>query len=86
MLLTDFPQSSRGIFRTIAFCQCNALKYLWRQGYKDDEIQELDKANWYQGYEKTLLELIKAKGGEEAVDLYKRICAACDELDKLINL
>jgi len=25
----------------------NALKYIWRCGMKDDEIQELEKAKWY---------------------------------------
>ena len=25
----------------------NALKYVWRCGMKDDEIQELEKAKWY---------------------------------------
>ena len=25
----------------------NALKYIWRCGYKDDEVQELEKAVWY---------------------------------------
>lgn len=82
----DGITSSRGIFRTIAFCQCNILKYLWRQGYKDDEVQEIDKAIWYEGHEKTLLSLIKEKGGNEAEELYKRICAACDELDRIIGL
>ena len=25
----------------------NAFKYIWRCGFKDDEIQELEKAIWY---------------------------------------
>jgi hypothetical protein len=29
------------------FCIGNAMKYLWRCGLKDSEIQELEKAKWY---------------------------------------
>jgi len=29
------------------FCLGNAVKYLWRAGLKDDEIQDLEKAAWY---------------------------------------
>lgn len=25
----------------------NVIKYIWRCGYKDDELQELEKALWY---------------------------------------
>ena len=25
----------------------NVIKYIWRCGYKDDELQELKKALWY---------------------------------------
>jgi hypothetical protein len=25
----------------------SVLKYLWRMGYKDEEITELEKAKWY---------------------------------------
>lgn len=29
------------------FNRGNALKYIWRAGSKDDEVQDLRKANWY---------------------------------------
>ncbi len=29
------------------FCLGNAIKYLWRCGLKDDEIEDLKKAIWY---------------------------------------
>jgi hypothetical protein len=29
------------------FCLGNAVKYIWRRGEKDDEIQDLKKAAWY---------------------------------------
>ena len=29
------------------FCKGNAIKYLWRSGHKNDEIEDLKKASWY---------------------------------------
>ena len=29
------------------FCTGNAMKYLWRAGWKDDPIEDLKKARWY---------------------------------------
>lgn len=29
------------------FCIGNAIKYLWRAGGKNDEIEDLEKAIWY---------------------------------------
>lgn len=29
------------------FNKGNAMKYIWRAGEKDDEIQDLEKAKWY---------------------------------------
>lgn len=29
------------------FCKGNALKYIWRSGLKDDEVQDLRKAIFY---------------------------------------
>lgn len=29
------------------FCLGSVLKYIWRAGFKDDEITELEKARWY---------------------------------------
>lgn len=31
----------------IAYCKVAAFKYLWREGKKDDPIQERKKAEWY---------------------------------------
>tara|TARA_R110000796_G_scaffold170000_1_gene286839 strand:- start:218 stop:442 length:225 start_codon:yes stop_codon:yes gene_type:complete len=30
-----------------AYCQGNALKYLWRHQYKGKPIEDLHKAHWY---------------------------------------
>jgi hypothetical protein len=30
-----------------SFCLGNALKYIWRAGYKEDAILDLEKAKWY---------------------------------------
>lgn len=35
------------IIRHFNFNIGSAIKYLWRCGLKDDEIQELEKAKWY---------------------------------------
>lgn len=29
------------------FCQGNAFKYVWRAGYKEDILEDLEKALWY---------------------------------------
>lgn len=29
------------------FCRGNAIKYIWRAGEKNDEIEDLEKAKWY---------------------------------------
>lgn len=39
----------------------NAMKYIFRRGKKDDEIQDLKKAIWYLNDEVKRLEAIKAK-------------------------
>lgn len=31
----------------MSFCRGNAIKYLWRAGQKDDELEDLLKAAWY---------------------------------------
>lgn len=36
-----------GVRDTMAFCKCNALKYMYRLGHKDDEEVELNKIKWY---------------------------------------
>ncbi len=36
-----------GIDAVIAFCKCNAWKYRYRVGHKDDIAQELKKSEWY---------------------------------------
>lgn len=30
-----------------AYCQGNALKYLWRHKYKGNAVEDLKKAQWY---------------------------------------
>ena len=29
------------------FCKGNAIKYIWRAGSKDDEVEDIEKAIWY---------------------------------------
>lgn len=36
-----------GVEMTKAFCLLNAFKYTWRNGKKDNSIQEAKKASWY---------------------------------------
>ena len=36
-----------GTKAVIAFCRCNAWKYRYRAGHKDDIKQELEKSDWY---------------------------------------
>jgi hypothetical protein len=35
------------IIEHFPFCLGAAVKYIWRCGLKDDEIQELEKAAWF---------------------------------------
>lgn len=39
-------QITFGIEAVIAFCKCNAYKYLWRYKHKNGE-EDLQKAKWY---------------------------------------
>ena len=43
----DAMVAAFGNTRTASFCRCNAFKYLWRAGKKDNTIQDLKKAMWY---------------------------------------
>ncbi len=29
------------------FCLGNAVKYIWREGLKEDDVEDLRKARWY---------------------------------------
>lgn len=60
----DAMESAYGIDDVIAFCKCNAFKYQWRAGHKDNESTEKDlaKAQWYQD---KMLELLKKKAPQE---------------------
>lgn len=35
------------VVRHFNFCIGNAIKYLWRAGLKNDDIEDLKKARWY---------------------------------------
>ncbi|HEY4269501.1 MAG TPA: DUF3310 domain-containing protein [Galbitalea sp.] len=35
------------IIENMNFCRGNAIKYLWRAGSKDNELDDLYKAKWY---------------------------------------
>jgi len=45
----DHPSGVECIIITehMDFCIGNAVKYLWRAGKKDDNVQDLKKAIWY---------------------------------------
>lgn len=43
----DAMIEAKGIDAVINFCECNAFKYNWRAGKKDNVIQDLKKAGWY---------------------------------------
>ena len=43
----DAMQSAFVDSATADFCKINAFKYIWRAGKKDDEVQDLRKAEWY---------------------------------------
>lgn len=38
------------------FCRGNAMKYIWRAGLKDSEVEDLKKARWYLDREISRLE------------------------------
>lgn len=52
------------IVRHMDFNTGNAVKYAWRAGKKDDEVQDLEKAVWY--LQDRISELKKAREGVEA--------------------
>lgn len=72
--------SSKGLFRTIVFCDTNTFKYNWRQGQKDDVIQDIQKQNWYLNKQIELIDNC-INSNEKAKRIYKKIVALCDELD-----
>lgn len=43
----DAMESTFGKGPVYWFSRCNAFKYLWRAGLKDNELQDLQKAEWY---------------------------------------
>lgn len=47
------------------FCRGNAIKYLWRAGEKDDEIQDLEKARWYVDREIARVKALRVKAAED---------------------
>ena len=46
------------------FCMCNAYKYSYRAGYKDDKEQDLKKAEWYIKKGVELLPLAQQENGD----------------------
>jgi len=43
----------------IAYCQGNAMKYLWRYQYKGKPVEDLKKAKWYINQ---IIEVLQADG------------------------
>ena len=60
---TDHPSGAEciEIAEHMNFCRGNALKYLFRAGEKNDEIEDLKKAKWYIDREIQRLELAAAR-------------------------
>ena len=46
---TSHPSGVEAIEITeyMSFCLGNAMKYIWRAGQKNDQIEDLEKAIWY---------------------------------------
>lgn len=80
----DAMLSSKGVFKTLAFCECDVFKYNWRQGQKDDVIQDISKQTWYNNAQVNLLNKIREI--PEAQELYDMIVAMSNKLDTLIKL
>lgn len=78
----DAMQSAKGVFKTIAFCECSTFKYNWRQGMKDATIQEIQKQTWYNSHQIELLKKIDAN--EKAKSIYNKLNKLCNELDELL--
>lgn len=57
-----------GIDAVIAFCKCNAWKYRYRVGFKDDVSQELKKSDWYVAKAKELQEKKDRLEGKEVIN------------------
>lgn len=49
-----------GVEKVIAFCELNAYKYRMRAGYKDDIVQDINKATWYENKAKKLKKKLSA--------------------------
>lgn len=49
------------IVENMNFCRGNAIKYLWRAGSKQNEIEDLYKAKWYVEREIARLERMASK-------------------------
>lgn len=62
------------------FNRGNAIKYIWRAGFKGDVIQDLAKARWYIEREMDRLERIRSteESGEGWQCLTCENCGECD--------
>lgn len=43
----DAIESALGKTRFQGYLRGNVMKYIWRAGLKNDELEDLKKANWY---------------------------------------
>lgn len=43
----DIMQELFGSTAVSNFCLCNAFKYIWRNEFKENKLQDIKKANWY---------------------------------------
>ena len=44
----DAMEAAYGTKAVIEFCRCNAFKYQWRAGKKENLAEDIAKAQWYQ--------------------------------------
>lgn len=68
------------------FCMCNAYKYSYRAGYKDDKEQDLKKAEWYIKKGVELLPLAQQENGDVPRAEIQKIADYCsfeDQIEKL---
>lgn len=56
------------VIRYFSFSRGSAIKYIWRAGYKGDEVEDLEKAIWYLQDEIKKLKDERQRFRQESVD------------------
>lgn len=62
----DAIESALGAAGALAFCQGNAMKYIWRAGLKDSSktVQDFNKAVWYM---ERAIQIVERNNAHQAV-------------------